>query len=90
VYQPIRSKVFAHGILKDPQRAELISEAHIPEIIDMLTALQKVENALFHLYHAGRRPDYDAMRFDDRERVKKVTRKVLDLLVKSYESSSHG
>jgi AbiU2 len=42
VYQPIRSKVFAHGTLKDPDRAELISNAQIPEIIAMLTALQKV------------------------------------------------
>lgn len=61
VYQPIRSSVFAHGILKDPQRARLISTAQIPEIIEMLTASQKVVEGVTQLYLNGRKPDYDAM-----------------------------
>jgi hypothetical protein len=87
VYQPIRSRVFAHGILKDPERAQLISMAQIQEIIGMLTALQKVVKGLTQLYQDGTRPDYDAMRFDDREQAKNMTRKALDALIKGYENS---
>jgi hypothetical protein len=86
VYAPIRSKVFAHRIAKDPEREILISKAQIPEIIHILTSLQKVVRGLTELYLNGKRPEYDRMQFHDRERVKQLTQDALEKVVKGYEN----
>jgi len=58
IYRPIRNKIIAHNLLSHIDKSgELYEKTNIDEIESMLVFFNSLKQALYNLYHNGRKPD---------------------------------
>lgn len=63
-YRDLRHKVFAHTVCSDPRDAEaLFAKTNVRELQQLLTFLSRLEKALWHLFHNGRKPNLRPVRY---------------------------
>lgn len=77
-YRNIRRSVFAHTLVKDSDSvSELFGRTNISEIKQILYILKDMLEALWQLYHNGRKLEFGATPKAYEERIEKTTQRVL-------------
>lgn len=78
VYRPIRSKVYAHRVLKnDSQIASLFGKTNVTELEEMFRFLYKLARTLAFTLDNGKKPCLNDWDFGGRETIEQATRKAL-------------
>jgi hypothetical protein len=91
VYEPIRSKVFAHKGLKDGASiGELFDKTSIIEVEEILKALHIVLVAIFQLYHNGTKPQLGGNEYGYKERIERVKTTTRCALARVKATGSRG
>jgi hypothetical protein len=78
VYRPIRSKVYAHRVLKeDAQVASLFGKTNVTVLEEMFRFLYKLARSLAFTLDNGKKPCPDEWEFGGRETIEEATRRAL-------------
>jgi AbiU2 len=77
-YRDIRKSVFAHTLIKEKDSvSELFEKTNISEIKQILYTLKDMLEALWQLYHNGRKLEFGKTPKDYEKRIEKTTQAVL-------------
>lgn len=69
-YRKLRNKIFAHRDIADPEKvSELLSHTRVQEMRNMYLFLLKLHEALWQLFHNGRKPILRPIRYSIRDLV---------------------
>jgi|SRR5665213_2149291 len=78
VYRPIRSKVYAHRVLKeDAHVANLFQKTNVSELEEMFRFLYKLAHSLAFTFDNGTKPCLDDWDFGGRETIERATQKAI-------------
>jgi len=90
VYRPIRHKIVAHRVIKNPEEAfDLFTATNRTELISILDFLHDLMDAIENLYLNGIRPKLGARSYSaNNKRIKDQTGNVLKRLAASYSEKN--